>query len=273
MRGAFAWDGIRRADEHAVPILVFIHIAKTAGTTVNFLLEREFFKGRTVGAYDNTLPPMIRSTTGIFEPEDVARLYAEKSAAAPDPIGFVSGHMRYGLHSLIDRPCIYITFLRHPLDRVVSAYNYVRELGWLAEDQTIDDFIDFDFLGNSNAMVRQLVHDRRLDTKEKPALRKHARAVTPIDVLRVRYFFRRRFLFAAPSHRVDDAVTLLAKFYGWSMGGIAVPRDNVSTKHIRDVSARIRTKILRRNRWDALLYEQSVRAFDALCERAARSGI
>ena len=40
-------------------------------------------------------------------------------------IAVVTGHMNFGAHRLLPRPACYLTFVRHPVDRIVSHYYHV----------------------------------------------------------------------------------------------------------------------------------------------------
>src|SRR5690606_35587137 len=51
-------------------------------------------------------------------------------AALRDPASrhfqLIQGHTNFGIHQYLSQPCTYITFLRHPVSRVVSHYHYVQ---------------------------------------------------------------------------------------------------------------------------------------------------
>ena len=98
--------------EFAHQPLVFTHIPKTAGTTVNFALE-SVFPGR-----------------GAFHLQ--RRSDQDLKALAADPaIHVYAGHMTYqraaAAFEATDRRPLYITVLRDPIERILSAYAYARE--------------------------------------------------------------------------------------------------------------------------------------------------
>ena len=243
--------------------LIFIHIAKTAGTTLNYLLERELYNNSVFGAYDNTLDPRSRSGTGVFEAETVFQKLRIEEQARGAPFRFVSGHMRFGLHKHLDRPSMYITFLRDPVERVTSAFNYVRSRGWLPEDSSLLDFVKMDFLGNSNAMVRQLVDDPSLDASTDPALRSDARAVAERDYIQAKKDITQRFLFAAPVNRFDEALIVLAEHYDWPLEKLYYVSENITPKRgpKADITSEVVSLIIDRNRWDKELYDWAKKRF------------
>jgi hypothetical protein len=92
--------------------LIFLHIPKTAGTTLNLILMRQFI-GQPV--YE------------LYDPEPIARFYALPQAER-DRYACLIGHVRFGLHRLLSGESRYITMLRDPVERAVSAYYFVRKL-------------------------------------------------------------------------------------------------------------------------------------------------
>jgi hypothetical protein len=63
------------------------------------------------------------------DPNDVAgsrRELAAKSEGERRCIQFLHGHLSYGWHEHVPGSAVYFTFIRHPVERVVSHYNYVR---------------------------------------------------------------------------------------------------------------------------------------------------
>jgi Sulfotransferase family len=91
-------------------ILVFLHIPKTAGSTVLRILEREYGRAAVLLAYD------------ARGPEEVASRIA---AAAIRP-RVVAGHFDFGVDRALPVPSTYMAFLRDPVQRVLSHYEFVR---------------------------------------------------------------------------------------------------------------------------------------------------
>ena len=92
--------------------LIFLHIPKTAGTTLNRIIEWQYspFDIFTIDPY------RIRAT-----PERLERLPEDRRRR----LRMVRGHMFYGVHKCLPQAATYFTMLRDPVARVLSAYYFV----------------------------------------------------------------------------------------------------------------------------------------------------
>jgi hypothetical protein len=98
------------ASEHQ-PLLVFSHVPKAGGTTLEYILAKN------------------------FKPAEVLHINAPDLNRCPELIGlksnqpqFICGHhpMHGLLYSLIpEGPLVHLTMVRDPIDRVLSFYNYI----------------------------------------------------------------------------------------------------------------------------------------------------
>jgi len=93
------------------PLVLFLHIPKTGGTTLENMLCAES-PGRVL-CYE---PGFCLREPGLQSEMDAI------AARATGEIRAVSGHFSYGLHHGVSRPCRYLTLLRDPVDRVISLY-------------------------------------------------------------------------------------------------------------------------------------------------------
>jgi hypothetical protein len=90
--------------------LIFLHLPKTAGTTLAHILEGEYGGSAVLRMYE--------STSG----EELAVLPTPRL----DGTRVVMGHFDFGVHRFVPKPSTYISVLREPIGRVISHYQFVR---------------------------------------------------------------------------------------------------------------------------------------------------
>lgn len=92
--------------------LIFLHIPKTAGTTLNRIIEWQY-NPLSIFTVD---PHRIRATIARFKtfPEQRRRRYR-----------VVRGHLLFGIHEFLPQGATYITFLREPTARLLSSYHFI----------------------------------------------------------------------------------------------------------------------------------------------------
>jgi Sulfotransferase family len=114
----------------ADPIVVFLHIPKTAGNTMRAILEATYGPGY-LDAWVHT------SNTSAHEPVTVDAAAAEIHDLVND-IGRAGPSVRclglnlpYGIHRYLNRPTRYFTFVRHPVERCISRWYF----SWKMRDE------------------------------------------------------------------------------------------------------------------------------------------
>lgn len=90
--------------------IFFLHIPKTAGTTLHHILMRQYL-------------PAQQYSDEFWDPE-AATKFGQLPAEKKGDIRIVWGHFSFGLHKLTPYSSAYFTFLRDPVDRVLSHYYY-----------------------------------------------------------------------------------------------------------------------------------------------------
>jgi len=214
------------------PVLVFLHIPKTAGTTLRRIIRRQYPRGTVWETDSNYFPPL--------SPEQYARLRV------------VQGHVMYGLHEQLPRPVRYITVLRHPVERTLSAYYYVRRrpkdpLHALAHRLSPDEF-------SAEAGPHALNYQTRFLSGQPADL---SAATLPLALRNL----DEHIAFGLDS-RFDESLLLFRRLLGW--GSVHYRRENVTRGRPRgdEVEARVIAAIERQNPLDMELYAHAERRLE-----------
>lgn len=95
--------------------LIFLHIQKTAGMTLQRYMRKQFG------------PSAIRRLVWrLREDRRLSPDIIEAATARTDRDRFFVGHFCFGMHRHLPKPASYMTFLRDPVSRCVSLYRYSR---------------------------------------------------------------------------------------------------------------------------------------------------
>ena len=100
-------------------VLIFVHIPKTAGTTLMRVIERQFPPSQT---YFMNLYLMNDDRQKSIEH---LKIHTQVEKAQ---IRCLKGHMPFGLHQFLPRMSRYVTVLRDPIERMISSYYFVLSL-------------------------------------------------------------------------------------------------------------------------------------------------
>ena len=95
--------------------LIFLHIPKTAGTTIRAALATAYRPEERAFVYHPSVHDSVTTETIDSWSED--RRVA---------LRLVMGHFDFGIHSNLPEPNRYVTMLREPMERLVSLYDYFR---------------------------------------------------------------------------------------------------------------------------------------------------
>lgn len=92
--------------------LIFLHIPKTAGTTLNRIIEWQY-------------NPFAIFTINPYRMKGSAERLQRLPEKRRHQLRVVRGHLLYGIHDCLPQGATYITMLREPVARVLSAYYFV----------------------------------------------------------------------------------------------------------------------------------------------------
>jgi hypothetical protein len=256
--------------------LYFLHIQKTAGTTVRHLLESR------------------------YAPEEICPAYQPRALFNRPPQAFAHyrlfrGHLGYVPMLRLHRPFTVITFMRNPIDVVVSMYYHMRNHPKAAvgevvtrENLDLDGFLHHDLCRSwvTNPQTYQLTYLDQYWTMDRVAsftvnspnewvlARQHegvqefcARPSEEMATLAMKRLDEMSFV--GIYERLNDSLTKMCDTLSWPRFD-AIPRMNPSPDRIttKQLSASTRREIERLTEVDQTVYAHACQLFE---ERILRS--
>ena len=238
---------LARGSEEAV---IFLHLPKTAGTTLNRLIEWEY---------------------PISEMYSIDPVLFEWSAAhlrklSPDrlkKIRMFKGHMLFGLHEALPQPATYITVLRDPVDRVISAFYFMRSyklhpLYWKMRrgNWTLEDFV--------RRSQRDSVQAKIIAGSDYEA------PCTREVVDKAKHNLRHHFSVVGLSERFEESLALMKLRFGWKLSSYSSFNVTRARPKKHDLPKNTLDLIQHKNAFDIELYECGKAIFeDAVKAHAA----
>lgn len=122
------------------PIVVHFHIFKNAGTTIDWILQKNF-------AIDAVKFDDLQRAANIYPPEKIVEMATKYNYAK----SLSSHQIRFPLPKADDFTFLPIVFVRHPIDRAVSIYNFTKiedrddAYHRLAKSSTLKQFVEANF--------------------------------------------------------------------------------------------------------------------------------
>ena len=230
--------------------LIFLHIPKAAGTTMNDIIERQFPQG-TVFTVDGA---RVRESVDEFKnlPEEERRR-----------VRCLKGHIPFGLHEYLPHPTTYITVLRNPVDRIISHYYYVLRTPhhYLYNTVTAGNMRLRDYV--SSGISPELMNGQ---TKTVSGLGKAdmiVREYSSADLLEeAKRTLQDHFVSVGLVERFDETLVLFQRLLGWQ--NIFYVRRNVTKKHPsqQEIAKTTVEVIERENELDMALYEFAKQMFE-----------
>lgn len=229
-------------------MIYFLHIPKTAGSTIRSILAQNFHPdARLVG----------KEATKLSEDQ-------------LDKVKLISGHFVYGLHEKINRPGSYFTMLRHPVDRFFSEYRYIKDR-WQHDPAMRNMWMQyptFEVFSRANLSVEYFVKNYPI-YMDNIFVRKisgqvpERRRVTESDLESAKRSLRHNIDIFGVSERFDESILLIAKKYKFNCPVYVIK--NVGVK--QEISSEVRERIAEEQKFDIELYNWAVHRFNQFAER------
>lgn len=222
--------------------VIFLHVPKTAGTTLNRLIEWEY--------------PVLQ----MYSVDPVLFTWSSKhlhhlSPRRLESIRMFKGHMLFGLHRTLPQPASYITVLREPVDRVLSAFYFMRTyklhpLYWKMrrEKWTLEDFVHRSPRTNVQCKIIAGAEYEKPCTEEICAT-----AISNID---------QHFSVVGLSERFEESLALMKLRYGWKLATYSSFNVTRTRPKKRDLPSSTLDLIMEKNSYDMALYTYAARRFE-----------
>jgi hypothetical protein len=230
--------------------IVFLHVPKTAGTTLNRLIEWEY--------------PLfeIYSVDPVFFRWSASHLW-QLPARRLEKTRMFKGHMLFGLHKILPQPATYITVLREPIDRVISSFYYMRNyvlhpFYWKLrrENWTLEDFV--------RRSRRENVQCKIIAGAE------YEKPCTAEICERAKENLVRYFGVVGLSERFEESLALMKLRFGWKLQRYSSFNVTRARPKKRDLPQSTLDLIVEKNAFDLALYECATKLFeDAVNKNAA----
>ncbi|MDQ0878120.1 hypothetical protein QFZ77_006779 [Paenibacillus sp. V4I3] len=207
-------------------LLIFMHIPKTAGSTLGELINQQYTKNISCYRGDES-----------ENEKDVIRLKDEIEKSDS-----LKGHFYFGVHHYLSKPSIYITMFRNPIERIISLYYYIlreknNRLYEKVKNMSLDEFVKSEELAieNVNQQTRYLCGGRTPDLE------------TAKKNLSAHFSFGIMELF-------DDSIRLMSKELGWKNIHYIKRNVNGNSPPITSIAEKTIHKIIENNTLDIELY-------------------
>jgi hypothetical protein len=223
--------------------VIFLHLPKTAGTTLNRLIEWEY---RLSEMY-SVDPVLFQWSAAHMRKLPLPRLRKTR---------MFKGHMLFGLHQTLPQSSTYITVLRDPVERVLSAFYFMRSyklhpLYWKLrrEKWTIDEFVE------------RLTRDN-VQCKIIAGADYHAPCTEAISE-KASQHLSQYFSVVGLSERFEESLALMKLRFGWQLKSYSSFNVTRTRPKKGDLSSTTLDLIRERNRFDIALYQHAATLFEA----------
>jgi hypothetical protein len=233
-------------------LLVFIHIPKTAGTTLRTILNMN-----EPGARSRALGNVFKGGGGLSK-APVERLRGGLGPDLKEGVRLVRGHSPLGIREYLPkrRELQCFTFLREPVDRTLSHYYAIRAVGGayrlppLPPDPTLDDALAAGYIHDN-------LHTRMLSGDPEPF-----GEVTDEMLEQAKRNLHDELVFFGLTERFDESLVLAKRRLGLrSILYRSSGRVNPARPRGDEIPAELRRAAERCNRYDIELYRYAKELF------------
>jgi len=233
--------------------LIFLHMYKTAGTTLNEIIRRQF-------PQDAIFYFPKGSSQIIQEHTELLKRLSKKDRLR---IKCIWGAPFLGLHKHLPQPSSYVMLLRDPVERVISEYYHQERFfgpdgsELPPQDVNLEDYVRNGMMLAWNGQVRYL-----LGAPEGPWPNYGPVSVSHDDLEIAKANLREHFIIGL-TERFDESLILLKKAFGWRTKDIVYRKQRVGNRPPKGEISRETIKLIEeRNELDIQLYQFARQLFE-----------
>ena len=219
--------------------LIFLHIPKAAGSSVNIFLEvagkylKKYYYHCNVRNYNPSIKIIENwqgaSQTAFEIPLDIR-----------NKINFLSGHFIFGVNQIFESNCKYFTVIREPIDRELSSINYIYQNGQFNKGENIEQYL-LNVL--DNPQVKMLAGSKYM----------HKTCNDEIFSLAVKNL-EKHFLLYAPAEKTNELLQALIGIY--DLPNFSYYQSNITKKKLLNkIDSNLEQKLLDYHTYDSKLYK------------------
>ncbi len=233
--------------------IIFLHIQKTAGMTMQQALRRRFGP--------NLASRVLWRLT--IDPKRSASL-EEAMRARKSPDRFFAGHVCFGAHRFLPQPFLYMTFVRSPVSRIISLYRYSRSTPHAYYHKQAN-FYDLEgFVFESGLMELDNGQTRMIaGSNEDFFINRRPLGAVDDELLNMaKVNLEKHFFFVGIQERFDESFLLWARKIGW--GTPSYLSANLRTDKLaqQGLDLTLVARIAEKNSVDSALYDYCLRRFE-----------
>ncbi|MEO8292235.1 MAG: hypothetical protein ABI635_03770 [Actinomycetota bacterium] len=236
---------------------IFLHIGKTAGSTLRKVLHRNVPRAQTLLVQTpqrrDTLRPRREGTVEAF-----ARMPEDVRARAK----LVEGHVIFGIHRFVPGPSTYITVLRDPVALAVSQYRYVvRTPGHRLHDMVTSGSMGLeDYVRSGISLEVDNSQTRAISGDVSAPFGGCSEAM--LDA--AKRHIEEHFAVVGLTERFDESLVLMGRMFGWKrLSYVPLKVAPASREPIPD---HVRRLLEEQNRFDLALHRYAGERFQRAVE-------
>ena len=230
----------------AVSPIIFLHIPKTAGTTVQHIMHNEY---RGLKFF----------TSGYYKQIEIFKKLSDEEKKK---IKVIKGHFPFGVHENYPGPITYFTFFRDPVKRSISDFNYLYQNNTLAfheeimrKQYSLKDMLNGGYIKNfDNCHVRFLAGANDLEYG-KVNEETYALALKNFDTY---------FEAFGISERIDESLIYIKRKLNWSMPFYVNANVSEKSSYVKKFDEETFRLLEHYNKFDNMLYDHACKKFDAI---------